>query len=94
MAVAALPPMPDDLASGQQMAEFVKKVFIGDMMDSDGDGVGDAMDKCPGTPAGVKVDAVGCPLDSDKDGVPDYLDKCPGTPAGVKVDANRLSAGQ
>jgi OOP family OmpA-OmpF porin len=77
----------DDLASGQQMSAFVNKVFIGDMMDSDGDGVANAMDKCPGTPAGVKVDAVGCPLDSDKDGVPDYLDKCPGTPMGIKVDA-------
>lgn len=78
----------DDLANGQQMADFVKKVFIGDMLDSDGDGVADTMDKCPGTPAGVKVDAVGCPLDSDGDGVPDYLDKCPGTPAGIKVDSN------
>lgn len=31
--------------------------------DSDGDGVVDANDKCPGTPAGVKVDSVGCPLE-------------------------------
>lgn len=54
--------------------------------DSDGDGVIDPNDKCPNTPAGVKVDAVGCPLDSDGDGVPDYLDKCP-TPKGFKVDA-------
>jgi OOP family OmpA-OmpF porin len=57
-------------------------------MDSDGDGVVDDLDKCPGTPAGVKVDADGCSLDSDKDGVYDYLDKCPGTPLGVKVDKN------
>ena len=77
----------DDLASGQEMADYVRKIFIGEIIDSDGDGVADAMDKCPGTPAGVKVDALGCPLDSDKDGVPDYLDKCPGTPAGVKVDS-------
>ncbi|UCC15667.1 MAG: OmpA family protein [Gammaproteobacteria bacterium] len=56
--------------------------------DSDGDGVPDSRDKCPGTPAGVKVDNNGCPLDSDGDGVPDYLDKCPGTPAGTPVDAN------
>ena len=56
-------------------------------LDSDGDGVPDHLDKCPGTPMGVKVDARGCPLDSDGDGVPDYLDKCPGTPKGVKVDA-------
>ena len=56
--------------------------------DSDNDGVVDSKDKCPNTPAGVKVDANGCPVDSDKDGVVDYLDKCPNTPAGVKVDAN------
>jgi len=57
-------------------------------VDSDMDGVPDSRDKCPGTPAGVKVDADGCPLDTDKDGVADYLDKCPGTPLGVKVDAD------
>jgi OOP family OmpA-OmpF porin len=54
--------------------------------DSDGDGVVDDLDKCPGTPKGVKVDANGCPLDTDGDGVPDYLDKCPGTPKGAPVD--------
>jgi OOP family OmpA-OmpF porin len=30
--------------------------------DADGDGVPDFFDKCPGTPAGVKVDGSGCPL--------------------------------
>lgn len=30
--------------------------------DTDGDGVPDAFDKCPGTPAGTKVDGSGCPL--------------------------------
>lgn len=30
--------------------------------DSDGDGVSDQFDKCPGTPAGVAVDGSGCPL--------------------------------
>ena len=30
--------------------------------DSDGDGVPDFYDKCPGTPAGTKVDGSGCPL--------------------------------
>ena len=54
--------------------------------DSDGDGVYDNMDKCPGTPAGVAVNSSGCPRDSDGDGVADYLDKCPGTPAGVAVN--------
>jgi len=57
-------------------------------MDSDGDGVPDAIDACPNTPPGVTVDAQGCPVDSDGDGVPDYLDKCPGTPKSFKVDAS------
>ncbi|BAU54751.1 OmpA family protein [Mucilaginibacter gotjawali] len=30
--------------------------------DSDGDGVPDFYDKCPNTPAGIKVDGAGCPL--------------------------------
>lgn len=48
--------------------------------DTDGDGVLDISDKCPGTPAGVPVDTKGCPLDTDGDGVPDYLDKEKNTP--------------
>lgn len=78
----------DDLATGDQMAAFVKQVFFTDQPDSDGDGVYDALDKCPDTPALVVVDADGCPLDSDGDGVYDYLDKCPQTPAGLTVDAD------
>ncbi|BBO74118.1 hypothetical protein DSCW_15350 [Desulfosarcina widdelii] len=76
------------LLGGQQMADYVARIFLGDQLDSDGDGVLDSRDKCPGTPAGVNVDADGCPLDSDGDGVGDYKDKCPGTPAGVDVDAD------
>src|SRR5262249_27354948 len=38
--------------------------------DSDGDGVPDSADLCPGTPANTMVDADGCPpQDSDGDGV-------------------------
>ncbi len=55
-------------------------------IDADGDGVADELDKCPGTPRGVKVDKDGCPIDSDGDGVPDYQDNCPRTPKGAKVD--------
>jgi OmpA-OmpF porin, OOP family len=79
-----------DIASSEGMANFVTRVFLAEgtgPVDSDGDGVYDNQDQCPGTPSGVKVDAVGCPLDTDGDGVYDYLDKCPGTPSGVKVDA-------
>ncbi len=43
--------------------------------DEDADGIVDQLDRCPGTPAGVKVDSHGCPLDTDGDGVPDYKDK-------------------
>ncbi|GAB3636114.1 hypothetical protein GCM10027422_17040 [Hymenobacter arcticus] len=50
---------------------------FGKAKDTDGDGVPDRKDKCPDTPAGVKVDEAGCPLDTDGDGVADYLDKCP-----------------
>jgi OmpA-OmpF porin, OOP family len=66
--------------------------------DTDGDGVPDSVDKCPGTLPGVKVDKHGCPEvkevpkpvdgDGDSDGVPDSSDRCPNTPKGVKVDAN------
>jgi len=55
-------------------------------IDSDGDGVFDKSDECPGTPKGVTVDLKGCPLDTDGDGVYDYLDKCPGTLKGLEVN--------
>lgn len=36
---------------------------MGDLLkDSDGDGVADKLDKCPGTPAGTVVDGSGCPI--------------------------------
>lgn len=54
--------------------------------DSDGDGVVDPQDACPGTPRGVAVNSRGCPLDGDNDGVPNYKDQCPRTPEGAKVD--------
>jgi len=59
-----------------------------DREDEDKDGVKDIDDFCIGTPAGVKVDAVGCPIDSDNDDVPDYLDKEENTPLGAVVSRN------
>ncbi|MBT8084317.1 MAG: OmpA family protein [Woeseia sp.] len=64
---------------GEKSAEYA---------DSDGDGVSDALDRCPGTPMGVVVDATGCEPDGDKDGVADSRDKCPMTRAGATVDSN------
>lgn len=42
--------------------EPVEVVAVAPPVDSDGDGVTDDLDQCPGTPAGEPVDAVGCPL--------------------------------
>jgi OmpA-OmpF porin, OOP family len=47
------------------------------LVDSDGDGVVDALDEEPDTPPGAIVDTKGRVLDSDRDGIPDYLDKEP-----------------
>ncbi len=56
--------------------------------DTDGDGVIDEDDQCPGTAYGVKVDSVGCEIigDSDNDGVLDNVDKCPNTAPNTEVD--------
>jgi OOP family OmpA-OmpF porin len=43
------------VANVEKSVEDLKK-------DSDGDGVADQFDKCPGTPAGTAVDGSGCPL--------------------------------
>src|SRR5690606_38434540 len=59
--------------------------------DSDGDGITDQFDKCPGTPAGVAVDSHGCPMDTDGDGVPDDRDKQLITPTECQpVDADGI----
>ncbi|WP_319576045.1 OmpA family protein [uncultured Desulfobacter sp.] len=61
----------DELMDAGAMAAFVEKILLEDAppapapvvaapMDSDGDGVLDPDDQCPGTPAGAKVNAVGC----------------------------------
>lgn len=70
----------DSVSTPAGMADFVEKVFLKEavvekpreavILDSDGDGVPDHLDKCPGTPAGVKVDKDGCPLPVAKPVVP------------------------
>ena len=54
-----------DLASKDAMCDYVTKVFLKKSdkpvrKDSDGDGVYDDEDKCPGTPKGADVNKVGC----------------------------------
>ncbi|MBN1142024.1 MAG: OmpA family protein [Deltaproteobacteria bacterium] len=55
-----------DLANPDQFRGFVESVFLSPgkkvVADSDGDGVPDHLDKCPGTPKGVQVDDQGCPF--------------------------------
>ena len=58
-----------------------------EITDSDGDGIVDAYDLCPGTPPGTWVDPCGCPIpDTDGDGVFDPCDDCPGTPPATQVN--------
>jgi OOP family OmpA-OmpF porin len=64
------------------VVEEVEKISL----DSDHDGIFDSQDKCPGTPAGVRVDKEGCPADTDCDGVMDYRDACVDTPKGTELD--------
>ena len=50
------------------------------ILDSDGDGIPDNVDKCPNEPEDKDgfQDQDGCPdLDNDQDGIPDVKDKCP-----------------
>ncbi|MFI5150841.1 MAG: SPOR domain-containing protein [Bacteroidia bacterium] len=61
------------------------------LADEDHDGVPDLKDSCPGTPAGVPVDAKGCPLDDDHDGVPNYKDNQLDTPPGSVVDEHGVA---
>jgi OOP family OmpA-OmpF porin len=52
-------------------------------LDTDGDGVRDRRDRCPGTPRGALVDPRGCAVDDDLDGVPNGIDRCPQSRAGT-----------
>jgi OmpA-OmpF porin, OOP family len=56
-------PMP---AAGEPEAAPAAAVVAAAAVDTDGDGVADDRDRCPGTAAGVKVDASGCEVVSLK----------------------------
>lgn len=66
--LAAKPALPEDL-NGLDVEEAM--LLAG--MDTDGDGVNNLYDRCPGT-RGMAVDEHGCPLDSDGDGYADHRD--------------------
>jgi endoglucanase len=60
------------------------------ILDSDNDGVVNAIDQCPNTSIDSKVDSIGCDIpaliDSDNDGVVDDIDQCPNTSTGSEVN--------
>lgn len=55
----AVPPMQEPLV------DTAPVVVVESDLDSDGDGVPDSIDACPGTPMNVVVDARGCPVPVD-----------------------------
>jgi outer membrane protein OmpA-like peptidoglycan-associated protein len=54
--------------------------------DTDNDGVLNSADKCPSSPTGAEVNAIGCPADADKDGIVDSKDECPASPLDSPVN--------
>lgn len=73
-------------AASAEMIEFA-------LIDSDGDGIGDAADGCPADPAKTSPGACGCgtpDTDSDGDSVPDCLDICPAGDDTIDVNANGI----
>jgi thermitase len=60
-------------------------------LDSDGDGVVDAADNCPGVAAPGQ--STGCPLDRDSDGKPDSVDNSDLTANPTQADADRDGVG-
>ena len=54
--------------------------------DTDSDGISDFSDQCPGTPAGITVNNVGC-ADLDDDGVFANVDICPNSPEKWTIDS-------
>ncbi len=56
------PSLRQEVEALKNRVSAVEKAVEDLKKDSDGDGVSDQFDKCPGTPAGTAVDGSGCPL--------------------------------
>ena len=71
--------------------------IVGDVVDSDNDGVSEELDDCNNTAEGQDVDSVGCSeyqKDDDQDFVSNAEDMCPSTPVGETVDGIGCSDSQ
>ena len=80
-----------NIALGEKAVESTQTKLVekAPQLDSDNDGVSDANDRCPNSPAGSRVDASGCAIvdgDDDRDGVLNSKDACPHSRAGAVVD--------
>jgi OmpA-OmpF porin, OOP family len=53
---------PEVTVAPEQTTQVVEVVKTTGLEDSDGDGIVDGKDKCPGTPPNTRVDGDGCPL--------------------------------
>lgn len=69
----------------KQQTTHTELVEQAPQLDGDHDGISDADDRCPNSPAGARVDATGCDGDDDNDGVANSKDACPHTKAGAVV---------
>jgi len=53
----------EDIAGPEAMAAYALKLFYGDPLDTDGDGVYDYRDQLRGTPKNLRINWDGCPFD-------------------------------
>lgn len=58
----ALKAQGEELKAANAALQKQLQTLTNDLKDDDGDGVANKFDKCPNTPAGIKVDGSGCPL--------------------------------
>jgi outer membrane protein OmpA-like peptidoglycan-associated protein len=73
------------LFGGKQKTVAVTTPEVPVVLDSDGDGINDDVDKCPNTKGVAKYN--GCPVpDSDNDGINDDEDKCPSVAGTAKYN--------
>ena len=75
----------------KDIADLKEKLDDDWFLDSDDDGVPDALDEEKDTPPGIAVDAKGRSLDSDGDGVVDTEDKEPFSPPGYEVNEEGIA---
>lgn len=75
-----------NIASGSTTVHFTVVDAAPPLPDSDGDGIPDTLDNCPGT---YNPDQ----LDTDGDGVGDVCDNCPSTPNADQADLNQNGIG-